>query len=469
MPSTVPAPDPTTPPRPSGMRRGSRSVLRVAPRRASGRRVALAQFFLSTAVLLAVVATAGAIGLRHVATGEALHDARSLTVALGQAAIRPDLTPAVLEGDPAALRRLDADMRLRVLHGPIVRIKVWRPDGRVVYSDLPQLVGRRFPPSEDLRVALQHNAVRAEVTDLSAPENRFERGRGRLVEVYQPLTTDDGRRVVVEAYHRASAISAGSRRILRVFLPIVIALLLALALAQLPLAWFLARRVRAEEQEREALGRRADAALDAERRRIAAELHDGVVQDLAGVAYDLQAVSARMPDAGADDAGSAMRRGAAVCRESIRALRTLLVDLYPSQPRARALEHALEELAEPLRARGVTVAVDLEVDPADLEGDTAELVYRAAQEALRNVDRHAAARSVQVTLQPDGHDVRLVVRDDGRGMSAAALRTRHEEGHMGLALLAGSVSARGGTLTIESEPRSGTRVVVVLPRHAAAN
>jgi signal transduction histidine kinase len=432
--------------------------------RASGRRVALAQFALSSLAMLVVVGTLGAVTLRHVATGEALRDARALTVALSRGVIGDRITPEVLAGDRTAIAALDRAVRERVLGDPIVRVKIWTPDGRIIYSDARGLIGRRFVLPGDLREALETGVAAAEVSDLSRLENRFERRSGKLVEVYLPLRVADGRQVLVEAYHPAVAIDVAGNRIWRNLLPVLLAFLAALALAQLPLAWFLARRVRADERERERLGRAAEEALDAERRRIAAELHDGVVQDLAGVAFELQAAADRVPaEAPGEDLAATLRRGAGVCRGSMRALRALLVDLYPSERRTKGLDDAVEELARPLRARGVDVEVDLAVDRG-LPSPTEELLYRAVQEALRNVERHAAARTANIALHDDGAGVTLVIEDDGRGMTGDDLREQHAAGHMGLALLADGVSARGGSLSIESEPGGGTRVSVSLPR-----
>jgi two-component system NarL family sensor kinase len=442
--------------------------------RASSGRVALAHFALSGMALLIVVATIGAVALRHVARDEALRDARALTAAMARGIIQDQLTTEVLDGDPAALRRLDRIVHQRVL-GPapaaqpedssIVRVKVWDADGRIVYSDARGLIGKRFVLPEDLREAMEQRKASADVSDLGRPENRFERGKGRLVEVYRPMRVAGGRQVLLEAYHPASDISQAGRRIERSFLPVALALLVALALAQLPLAWFLARRVRADEQERERLTRAGEDALETERRRIAAELHDGVVQDLAGVAYELQAAADRLPASNGHEPelGAALRRGAGVCRGSMRALRALLVDLYPSERREQGLDAAVEALARPLRDRGVDVAVDLDLQRT-LPSATAELVYRAVQEALRNVDRHAAARTASVALREEGGTLTLVVEDDGRGMTGDNLREQHAAGHMGLALLADGVAARGGALSIESEPGTGTRVRVSLPR-----
>src|SRR3954462_9740223 len=102
---------------------------------ASTRHAALVQFAVSSAVLLAVVATIGAVLLKRVATGEALQDARAVTVAYGEGVLREHITSGVLDGHPRALRELDDAVRARVLGRPIVRVKVWSPAGRIVYSD----------------------------------------------------------------------------------------------------------------------------------------------------------------------------------------------------------------------------------------------------------------------------------------------------------------------------------------------
>jgi two-component system NarL family sensor kinase len=447
---------------PQGGRRPIVGGRRPARERPSGPRVALFQFFLSSVALLIVVGTIGAIVLRQVATGEALHDARSVTVAFGRGVLSNQVTPEVLHGDPAAIAALDRAVRERVLGNQIVRIKVWTPEGRIVYSDATELIGRRFALPEDLRAAHTDNAVRADVTDLSRPENSFERGRGRLVEVYLPLRVASGARVLVEAYHPAGNIDAASNRIWREFLPVLFALLLALAAVQLPLAWSHTRRRRAEALEREQLAREAERALQAERGRIASELHDGVVQDLAGVAYELQAAAIQAPAAASGgELDGILRRGADVCRDSMTRLRDLLVDLRADDPGNQDLNAAIEALVRPLRARGLEVAVDSQLDET-LSRATAEMIHRAARETLRSV--HVEARTVRVLLVDGDGDVTLSVEDDGRAMAGEHRHAGRGPAHVALARLADSLAARGGWLSIDSEPGSGTRVTASLPR-----
>jgi two-component system NarL family sensor kinase len=89
----------------------------------AGLRPALRLAFASLA-LLALVAAIGAVALRHLATDEALTDARSVTVAFSRGVLRTAVTPGVLRGDPAAVRRLDRTVHESVLGRPIVRVKL---------------------------------------------------------------------------------------------------------------------------------------------------------------------------------------------------------------------------------------------------------------------------------------------------------------------------------------------------------
>jgi two-component system, NarL family, sensor kinase len=442
--------------RPRADRRPSRPARALGPRPhddgSSGRRIAIVQFVLSSAALLGVVGSIGAVALRHLATGEALSDARSVTVAFGRGVLSDQVTPQVLDGDPAALGRLDRAVRGRVLGQPIVRLKIWTASGRIVYSDAQLLIGRTFPLPEDLREALADDAVRADVSDLSRPENRFERGSGRLVEVYMPLRLASGERVMVEAYHPAGRIDAASRRIWRTFLPVLIGVLLALAAAQLPLVWSQARRARAHAGEREQLAREAEHALQIERRRIATELHDGIVQDLAGAAYGLHAAANLPAGASEGELRGALGRGAAVCRGSMTRMRELLVDLRAVEHRVQDLRGAIEALARPLRDRDVEVAIDVAIDRT-LPGDAALLIHRAAREILLELRRRSGLRAVHVGLADDGRDVTLTVDHDAAAADAPPR----------LDPLAASLAARGGSVRVDAAPARGGRIAVTLP------
>jgi two-component system, NarL family, sensor kinase len=422
----------------------------------------IVQFALSSVALLVLVAAIGAVTLRHLATAEALRDARSVTVAFSRGMLRNAVTPGVLRGDKAALAALDRRVHETVLGHPIVRLKVWSPSGRIVYSDARGLIGRRFPLPADLRGSMDDNAVRADVSDLSRPENRFERGRGRLVEVYLPLRLAGGQLVMVEAYHPAGEIDAASSRTWRVFLPMILGLLVALAAVQLPLVWTQSRRARADAREREELARDAERALQAERARIATELHGGIVQDLAGVAYALHATAGLPADTPDSELRAALAQGADVCRTSMTRMRELLADLRNPHSREQDLHGAIDAVARPLRNAGAEVDVDVHVS-RPIEGDMALLIHSAAREILLDLRRQPTVSTVRVGLVEHAGDIVLSVEHNGAGVDASRDQAGPAPGRR-LGSLADRLSARGGSLTVVGSCGRGNRLTATLPQ-----
>jgi signal transduction histidine kinase len=264
-----------------------------------------------------------------------------------------------------------------------------------------------------------------------------------------------------EAYFRYAAVSAAGKDLWRSFAPTSLGALVALELVQIPLAWSLARRLRDRQQEREELLQRTIDASENERRRIAGDLHDGVVQDLAGVAFSLAAAS-RQPGADADTRGL-LDASAAGVRESIKSLRTLMVDIYPPRLAEAGLDNALADLVDATTARGLVAECDTTALSPVPEGETAALIYRSAQEAVRNVVAHAGATTVRVRAAvTDGFAV-LDVLDDGVGFDPVRARARAREGHLGLRGLADRVEAAGGRFRIEPRAGGGTHLHVEVP------
>src|SRR5262245_40004598 len=288
---------------------------------------AVAIFAVGGLIALLVLATITAFALSRIGRHEATRDAKRLTEVLGNDVVAPYLDDAFLRGDPAARARVDSIVRQHVLNGDFVRVKIWSPDGRILYSDRPELIGSRYRLGEDDRDILRTGGVDAEISDLSAPENRFERRFEKLLEVYMPIETTGGGRVLFETYLRFSDVAASGRDLWKDFLPALIGALIVLYLIQLPLAYSLARRLERTHLEREAALARALDASDVERRRIAADLHDGTVQELVAASYGLSA--ARERAAPGSEAAGALARAEQVCRTAIRELRSLLIQIYP--------------------------------------------------------------------------------------------------------------------------------------------
>src|SRR3954447_25908541 len=104
----------------------------------------VAQFAVAGLLATVVIGLIGVAVISHIAPGEAIRDAKQVTRLAGEGIAAPVVSPAAVRGDPAALRRLDAAMRRRVLGDDVVRVKIWSPDGRIVYSDEPRLIGARY-------------------------------------------------------------------------------------------------------------------------------------------------------------------------------------------------------------------------------------------------------------------------------------------------------------------------------------
>jgi signal transduction histidine kinase len=270
--------------------------------------------------------------------------------------------------------------------------------------------------------------------------------------------------MLYEHYQHASAVSAGAEVITATFSPVVLKSLIALELLQLPLAWWLARRVRASQRQKAMLLQRALDASDDERRRIAQDLHDGVVQDLAGMSFSVDAVRHDPLVRTSPAIVGTLDRVVDEAQKSIRSLRTLLVDIYPPSLDEGDLVGALNDLLVPLEASGVhTEFVDTVT--GTLSPLTHGLLYRAARESLTNVQRHAGASTVRVVMR-DGQENEVVMEiiDDGRGFDVAARDERPPDGHFGVRILADLVRAADGDIVIESAPGRGTIVRMRVPR-----
>jgi signal transduction histidine kinase len=423
---------------------------------------AVAQFALTGFVVLALFLVGSLLVFRSLGRSEALRDARQFASLTGQGIVEPALRDGVLQGDEAALAALDAIVQERVLGERVVRVKIWAVDGSIVYSDEPRLIGSRYALDDSKLEVLRTGSTRAALSDLEGPENRFERGEANLYEVYLPIRAPDGTPLVFETYQRSSAVASTGRRIWLPFAALLLASLVLLWLVQVPLAWRLARRLRHSQREREALLVRAVEASDDERRRIAADLHDGVVQDLAGISYSLSA-AADTADPGMPGAiRSTLREAALGTRDSMRRIRSLLVEIHPPNLRASGLEPALVDLLSPLPARGIETTLDVR-EGLVLQDETELLFYRAASEAIRNVERHAGAAHVSVQVgRADGRAFLRIV-DDGVGFGSGDRERSRGEGHVGLSLLEELASRMDGTLDVRSTPGQGTAFVLEVP------
>jgi two-component system, NarL family, sensor kinase len=420
------------------------------------------QFALSGLAVLALVGLLGVRLFQHAGDKEAIRNAMALTRVAGRGIIVPATTPGLLRGSPAALAAMDRAVRAGVLHDPVVRVKIWDASGRIIYSDARALIGHRYPLEAAELHALRTGGVKADISDLTRPENRLDRRYHKLLEVYQGIIAAGGQRLLFESYERYSSITDSSRRLWLAFAPALIVALVLLELVQVPLAMSLVRRLRRGQREREGLLHRSVQASARERRRIARDLHDGPVQNLAGVSFTLAAASEELRGGReAPDVASALDEAAKGARSSIRQLRTLLVDLYPQTLHREGLEPALTDLVAPLRAAGLKTTVS--VSPAlRLDDQVEATIFRVAQEAVRNVAGHADAGSIRVDVGQEQGTVVLIVSDDGRGFDVARMSASARD-HFGLRVMTDLVEDAGGSLELYARPGEGTRLEARVP------
>ena len=222
----------------------------------------------------------------------------------------------------------------------------------------------------------------------------------------------------------------------------------------------------AHQREREGLLQKAVDASESERRRIARDLHDGVVQNLAGMAYTLMATATKLREkGGADGKGdvvSVLEQSAEETRLAMKDLRTLIIEIAPPTLRREGLHAALLEVLRTLRNSGTKTSLELPSNMR-LRPDRASLVFRVAQEVLRNVASHAEAKHVSVVLKEDDGEAVLRIVDDGKGFSAEDVARRRAEGHVGTNAIVELAEEVGGSLTIESERGKGTSVTLIVP------
>ena len=367
-------------------------------------------------------------------------------------------SPTPWQRAPTAAAKLDSLVHSQVLSSSLVRVKIWNKQGEIVYSDEPRLVGAQFGLDDGARTALTHPQVRSDISDLKEPENRFERGRGTMLEVYRPVWTPAGHPLLFETYFRYDQVSERASQLWRGFAGITVSSIVAVVVLMIPLMWTLVARARRAHRQREAMLQRAmDASLD-ERRRIAADLHDGVVQELVAASFAVAGSAQDAASRGEADLAEQLRTAGDAVRASIGGMRSLLVDIYPANLRAAGLAPALRDLAATVRT-GVTVEVIDEAAEA-LTAEQQEAVFRVAQECLRNAAAHADAREIRLSLQRDSSAVVLQVADDGVGFDPS---TAGREGHFGLSLIDDLARKAGAELAVRSAPGAGTTWRLSIP------
>jgi two-component system, NarL family, sensor kinase len=424
-------------------------------------RSVIVRFATGTLVAILVALIGGYFVLRSVAIDEAKRQTRTRAQEDAKL-VEETVSDGLLRGNAEAVRTVDDAVVGRVLSKSIVRVKIWSPAGRVLYSDEPAEIGGRYALDAGQHRLLRNGGAEVEVTDLSRPENRLDRQQGRLIEAYTRIRTPSGTPLLFEIYERFGSVTADARGLLTRVAPPILGAIALILLVQAPLFLSLVRRLQVSHEQREGLLANAVTSSRRERRRVASYLHDGPVQELAGLAFSLAPVADSEETRGADREAAVVRTVIDRLRGTVRDLRALLVDLHPPTLATSGLAAALGDLASPLTGRGTTVELRVEGDDR-LDPETQALVYRVAQEAVRNVIAYAGATTVSVEVDVVDSTARLLVTDDGRGFGPEVRERRRAEGHLGLSLVEELARQAGGNLEVESREGAGTRVRLEVP------
>lgn len=397
-------------------------------------------------ILLALASLAVSVA---VAREQSVTDARTTAELLARTVVEPRIDEGLQNGKPARMAELDAAFSASISGSDVKSIRLWNEDGVVIYSNDPRLIGERFP----LPAGMSDGPVQG-MADTSRPENRYLDPQANWVQVSLPLVGGDGSRYLFEISKLQDSLQQEARSVWIAFAPILAGSMVLLGVLLVALGIRMAQRISAELQTREELLERAVDASEMERRRIAADLHDGTVQHLAGLSFALAGMAAKAQSAGDAETASVLTDAAQTSRTSVRELRTLLVDIYPPNLEGSGLAPAIADLLAGLQ--GIEVESDLAELP-DLDPRVRAVLYRVARETIANVSKHSGARAVNVRLAREDSTVVLSVVDDGGGFDPSVRR----EGHLGLRLVEDLVESIGGRLTIRSEAGSTSVTVEV--------
>jgi PAS domain S-box-containing protein len=198
-------------------------------------------------------------------------------------------------------------------------------------------------------------------------------------------------------------------------------------------------------------------AREAERRRIARDLHDGVLQDLS---YAVQAMEVTKLQAQGTGLEGELQNEVDAIRSAAHGLRAAVNDLHLADELDQLFPRLLESLVERNREMTRSQQIGLEVKegfPSEPLGEASTQLLRILQEALTNAWRHSGAKSVLMVLRSEGNNLVVEVSDDGRGLTPETVPG------VGLRSMRERAVSLGGELTVEGEPGKGTRVRLRVP------
>ena len=260
----------------------------------------------------------------------------------------------------------------------------------------------------------------------------------------------------------AAARAQTQARVQRTFLWIVVITVAALLLVFLSGLFINIRERRLADAKLKQLTQRIFDTQEEERGRVARELHDSISQILVGVRYTLELARRRLATGDART-GDSLDKGIASLNGAIQEVRRISRDLRPGVLDDLGLGPALKALCEEFQARtGIETQFETVVFRNRLDQDAKIALYRIAQEALTNIERHSGASTVTLKVRGDTAGAMLRIRDDGRGIAATRAGQPPDSGGLGLRNMQERMEQLDGTLRILSS-RAGTMIEARVP------
>lgn len=443
----------------------------TATRRPPHWRSPVVLFLLASLLLGAVIFIGTNVLADRAAQEAALEQAEAVNELLAHSAAEPYVQLGLVQGNPIAAEKFFRKAGNLTEAEGVRSVDLYSADGTLIYSTTNLRAPEerpRYQLSERQQAVLRGAGTDSELADPGSPRSQDRDGdETGLVRIYTRIEATPGRRskqptdpepVLFVAYWELEGVEARRGEIFGDFRWISLGPLVLLVLISTVLLAVLTQQVRRGSRERERLLQTAIDASDAERRRIARDLHDGVVQDLAGSGFALSG-AARDPSTTPATAQVLDSVGASL-RDSLKQMRSLLAEIHPPELHGRGLETALEDLIAPAAAAGIHASVSVSGVENASDPEVA-LVWRVAQEAVRNATRHSGASTLAVTVRGDEEQLLLEVVDDGVGFDTTAPSEPDRFGLRGLRSLVRDV---GGELDVTSAVGEGTSVRMAVRR-----
>jgi len=220
-----------------------------------------------------------------------------------------------------------------------------------------------------------------------------------------------------------------------------------------------------QHEQLRALSAKVVEVQETERQALTTELHDRVGQNLTGLSINLQNIKASLSDEAAQALATKFDDVQALVEDITRQIRDIMAELHPPELEDYGLAVALEAYAEQAASRAnlKLIAGLPDLVPPPLPSDARIALFRAAQEAISNVLKHANAIHLEIRLEERDGRIRLMVADDGQGFEPDRA-SQKEAQTWGLKIMRERIESIGGKVQVESEPGKGTQVIFEIER-----